>query len=51
MTAWPSPSHENDFLPLQYIDLEFKLPRAMIGRVIVLGGHANLTITRNEESA
>ncbi len=36
-------------LTLQFIDLEFKLPYEMVGRVIVMGGDSNLALSRSAE--
>jgi hypothetical protein len=48
VTEWPTSSAGAESEVIQYIDLEFKLPRSMIGRVVVLGTDwPNLAILRN----
>jgi len=51
-TEWPSTIYAGELETIQFIDLELKLPRSMVGRVVVSNlDWPNLAISRNEESA
>jgi hypothetical protein len=52
MDPWPAQIPEDEPVVVQFIDLAFRLPRSMVGRVVVLGVNSpNLTILRNPDNS
>ena len=52
MVPWPAQVPEDEPVVVQFIDLVFRLPRSMVGRVVVLGVDSpNLTILRNPDNS